>query len=175
MMLTSTDHILTTHAGSLPRPAGLAPDAPDAPDADVARAVSELVKHQLAVGLDVISDGEAGKPSYATYVLERLSGFGSEADTPFLGRGRADLADFPDYLDRLSKGRSAAIGVTPVWIIRYAEVAGRERVMAGTDCGFATFAETDVVDPGIAWAKLAALSEGARLASDRLWPQATRH
>jgi 5-methyltetrahydropteroyltriglutamate--homocysteine methyltransferase len=52
---------------------------------------------------------------------------------------------------------------------RYAEVAGRERVIAGTDCGFATFAGMAVVDPDIAWAKLAALSDGARLASDRLW------
>jgi 5-methyltetrahydropteroyltriglutamate--homocysteine methyltransferase len=42
-------------------------------------------------------------------------------------------------------------------------------VLASTDCGFATFAATTVVDPGIAWANLAALSEGARLASERLW------
>ncbi|HSZ38919.1 MAG TPA: hypothetical protein VK817_03080, partial [Trebonia sp.] len=54
-------------------------------------------------------------------------------------------------------------------IERYAKVAGRERVIAGTDCGFATFATTEVVDPDIAWSKLAALNEGARLASDRLW------
>jgi 5-methyltetrahydropteroyltriglutamate--homocysteine methyltransferase len=54
-------------------------------------------------------------------------------------------------------------------IERYAKVVGRERVIAGTDCGFATFATSDVVDPDIAWSKLAALSEGARLASDRLW------
>jgi hypothetical protein len=57
---------------------------------------------------------------------------------------------------------------------RYADVAGRERVIAGTDCGFATFAGMEVVDPSIAWAKLAALSEGARLASDRLWKRRLR-
>jgi 5-methyltetrahydropteroyltriglutamate--homocysteine methyltransferase len=370
-MRTSTSHILTTHTGSLPRPAWL-PD--EAADADVARAVAEVVAQQQAAGLDVINDGEAGKPSYATYVLDRLSGFGGTDDTPFLGRGRADLADFPGYRDRLSRDAGGAIGIQPVcvadvrytgrdlldagldhlrqatagstaevfctaaspgviarfmpnrhypddssylqaladamkeeydaiaaagfvlqldcpdltagwdarvadlsaqramvaerlealdhatrdipadrlrlhlcwgnyegphhhdlplasiidlvlgarpagvsfeganprheheWVIfedlplpdetvlipgvidsttnyiehpelvaqricRYAGAAGRERVMAGTDCGFATFAGMETVDPEIAWAKLAALSEGARLASDRLWGQ----
>ena len=52
-------------------------------------------------------------------------------------------------------------------IERYAGVASR--VIAGTDCGFATFARMEVVDPDIAWSKLAAFREGARLASDRLW------
>jgi len=54
-------------------------------------------------------------------------------------------------------------------LTRFAEVVGRERVMAGTDCGFATFAGMDTVDPQIAWAKLQALAEGARIASQRLW------
>ncbi|HEX3607610.1 MAG TPA: cobalamin-independent methionine synthase II family protein [Candidatus Dormibacteraeota bacterium] len=57
-------------------------------------------------------------------------------------------------------------------ITRYAGVVGRERVIAGTDCGFATFATFLPVMPEIAWAKLAALAEGARLASDRLWRRA---
>jgi 5-methyltetrahydropteroyltriglutamate--homocysteine methyltransferase len=54
-------------------------------------------------------------------------------------------------------------------VLRYAELVGRERVLAGTDCGFATFASFLPVDPRIAWAKLASLAEGARLASERLW------
>ena len=55
-------------------------------------------------------------------------------------------------------------------IVRYARLVGRENVIAGTDCGFAHFATTDPkVDPTIAWAKLAAMAEGARLASDELW------
>ena len=54
-------------------------------------------------------------------------------------------------------------------IERYAGVVGRERVIAGVDCGFATIATYEGVDPEIAWAKLGALSEGARLASQRLW------
>jgi 5-methyltetrahydropteroyltriglutamate--homocysteine methyltransferase len=55
-------------------------------------------------------------------------------------------------------------------IENYAKLVGRERVIAGTDCGFATFAaQESMVVPSIAWAKLAALGEGARIASDRLW------
>ncbi|HEX9835591.1 MAG TPA: cobalamin-independent methionine synthase II family protein [Alphaproteobacteria bacterium] len=54
-------------------------------------------------------------------------------------------------------------------ICRYAAVAGRENVIAGTDCGFATFVGRDGVHPTVVWAKLAAMAEGARLASMRLW------
>jgi 5-methyltetrahydropteroyltriglutamate--homocysteine methyltransferase len=373
-MQTSTDHILTTHTGSLPRPAWLSAGASEA---DLGRAVAEVVGLQRSAGLDVVNDGEAGKDSYSTYVLDRLTGFGGADDTPFLGKGRLDLADFPGYLDRLSRGIPAGSAARPVcvgdvrytghdalaaglerlrlatagsqadvfctaaspgviarfmpnnhypseteylsaladamkheydaiaaagfvlqldcpdltagwhartgdlsahramvaerlaaadhatrdippermrlhlcwgnyegphhhdlpleaiidqviaarpdgvsfeganprheheWamfadrrlpettvlipgvvdsttnfiehpelvaqrICRYAQVAGREHVLASTDCGFATFASMDVVDPGIAWAKLAALSEGARLATERLWPRHQR-
>jgi 5-methyltetrahydropteroyltriglutamate--homocysteine methyltransferase len=54
-------------------------------------------------------------------------------------------------------------------ITRFAQVIGKERVMAGTDCGFATFAGRRVVDPQIAWLKFDAMAEGAKLASQRLW------
>jgi 5-methyltetrahydropteroyltriglutamate--homocysteine methyltransferase len=54
-------------------------------------------------------------------------------------------------------------------IARYAGAVGRENVIAGTDCGFATIAGMHTVDPRITWAKLAAMAEGARLASGRLW------
>ena len=54
-------------------------------------------------------------------------------------------------------------------IARFASLVGRERVIAGTDCGFATFAGSSMVDPDIAWAKLHVLAEGARLASQQLW------
>jgi 5-methyltetrahydropteroyltriglutamate--homocysteine methyltransferase len=52
---------------------------------------------------------------------------------------------------------------------RYADIVGRERVLAGTDCGFGTFAGFGKMDPEISWKKLAALVEGAALASKRLW------
>jgi 5-methyltetrahydropteroyltriglutamate--homocysteine methyltransferase len=57
-------------------------------------------------------------------------------------------------------------------IERYANIIGRDRVIAGTDCGFSTFAGFGVVDPDIVWAKLKTLSEGAALASERLWKAA---
>ena len=54
-------------------------------------------------------------------------------------------------------------------ILRFARVVGRERVIAGTDCGFGTSGAGDEVHPAVAWAKLAALVEGARIASEKLW------
>jgi 5-methyltetrahydropteroyltriglutamate--homocysteine methyltransferase len=55
-------------------------------------------------------------------------------------------------------------------IQNYADIVGRERVVAGADCGFATFAaRNNAVVPSVVWAKLTALAEGARIASDRLW------
>jgi 5-methyltetrahydropteroyltriglutamate--homocysteine methyltransferase len=54
-------------------------------------------------------------------------------------------------------------------LVKYANAVGRERVIGGTDCGFATFAGADEIDPAIAWAKLEALVEGAQIASRRLW------
>ena len=54
-------------------------------------------------------------------------------------------------------------------LIRYAEVVGRENVMAGTDCGFGTIAGMDVVVPTVTWAKFRAQAEGARIASAQLW------
>jgi 5-methyltetrahydropteroyltriglutamate--homocysteine methyltransferase len=55
-------------------------------------------------------------------------------------------------------------------IERFAGIVGRERVIAGTDCGFGTFAGFGPVDPDIAWLKLRSLVEGAEIASRRLWP-----
>jgi 5-methyltetrahydropteroyltriglutamate--homocysteine methyltransferase len=54
-------------------------------------------------------------------------------------------------------------------IVRYAGLVGRENVIAGSDCGFATFASLLAVDPAITWAKLRAMADGAELASGRLW------
>lgn len=54
-------------------------------------------------------------------------------------------------------------------ISRFASIVGKERVIAGADCGFASFAGPNEIHPSIVWAKLEALVEGARLASDRLW------
>jgi 5-methyltetrahydropteroyltriglutamate--homocysteine methyltransferase len=54
-------------------------------------------------------------------------------------------------------------------ILRFTDIVGRERVIAGTDCGFSTFAGFGAVDEDIVYAKLATLAEGAKRASDQLW------
>ena len=56
-------------------------------------------------------------------------------------------------------------------IVRFAKLVGKENVIAGVDCGFSTFAEAPTVHPSLVWAKLSALTEGARLATKTLWPR----
>jgi 5-methyltetrahydropteroyltriglutamate--homocysteine methyltransferase len=55
-------------------------------------------------------------------------------------------------------------------IVRYASLVGRDRVIAGSDCGFSTYAAAPTVYPSVTWAKLRAMADGARIASDQLWP-----
>ena len=57
-------------------------------------------------------------------------------------------------------------------IVRYARLVGRENVLAGTDCGFGTFAGRSRVDSEIVWAKFQAMADGAQLASRQLWAKA---
>jgi len=83
-MIYSTDRILTTHAGSLPRPAGVLnlvfakargePIDQAALDRHLASAVTEVVKQQIECGLDVVNHGEVSKPNFTDYVLERIAG-----------------------------------------------------------------------------------------------------
>jgi 5-methyltetrahydropteroyltriglutamate--homocysteine methyltransferase len=88
---TSTDRILTTHTGSLPRPTGF--NSRHDPEA-VRAAVEETVRRQRDAGLDIVNDGEVSKPDYATYVTERLSGFdGEPIPVQWPVRG---LGDFPE-------------------------------------------------------------------------------
>jgi 5-methyltetrahydropteroyltriglutamate--homocysteine methyltransferase len=92
-MKTSTERILTTHTGSLPRPDGL-----DRHDREAVRAaVGETVRHQRDAGVDIINDGEVSKPSYAGYVTERLSGFGG-VPVPLQMRG-FDI--FPEFAQKM--------------------------------------------------------------------------
>jgi 5-methyltetrahydropteroyltriglutamate--homocysteine methyltransferase len=107
-MKRSTDRVLTTHTGSLPRPPDLLPlllgkpgvTAPeDARRNRVREAVQEAVGRQVAAGIDVVSDGEMGKPGFAHYVTDRLTGFqGPAASRSFEPR---DLIDFPEVARRL--------------------------------------------------------------------------
>ncbi len=105
-MKRSVDRILTTHAGSLPRPADLLAMAQDpARDRDayaarVSRAVTDAVERQAAVGLDVVTDGEMSKPSFITYVTERLSGFERSAEPGALPwAGSKEATAFPEFYE----------------------------------------------------------------------------
>jgi len=101
-MSRSPDRILTTHTGSLPRPEDLVkmtwaqadgvPVDAAAFAARVESAVREVVQKQLTAGVSLINDGEMSKPSYATYVKDRLHGFGGSAVESYFF---ADLADYP--------------------------------------------------------------------------------
>ncbi len=119
-MKRSTDRILTTHVGSLPRPANLAammrakqdgnPVDPEALAAEVRKAVVETVNKQNEAGLDVVSDGEMGKVGFIPYVNERLAGFEPGDGTP----GRSSWANsretraFPEYYEWASRQAGAA-------------------------------------------------------------------
>ncbi|MHB1836313.1 MAG: cobalamin-independent methionine synthase II family protein [Solirubrobacteraceae bacterium] len=104
--MTGTDRVLTTHAGSLPRPDDLADmiwsrlegKAVDeqALEARIESAVSEVVARQREAGIDVVSDGELSKTGFSTYVNERFSGFDGRSEFQ-----ADDVADFPELAMRL--------------------------------------------------------------------------
>ena len=109
-MKRSTDHILTTHAGSLPRPPELlaslqrrdrAEANVEGIDDQIRAAVVDVVRRQAEARVSVVNDGEEGKIGYATYVKERLDGFGGEAGMAGIP---ADMAEFPDYMRRVMGG-----------------------------------------------------------------------
>jgi 5-methyltetrahydropteroyltriglutamate--homocysteine methyltransferase len=113
-MSGSVDRILTTHVGSLPRPQEVADllfaqDRGDAYDAEVfeaamARGVDDAVHHQAQVGIDIVSDGEMSKISYATYIRHRLTGFEGDSPRPT----PQDIDEIPEYRDKLvAEGASA--------------------------------------------------------------------
>ena len=111
-MNRSRERILTTHAGSLPRPADLLemvraladgrPYDRDAYARRVKSAVGEIVRRQVELGVDVIDDGEMGKPSFVTYVIDRLSGFElSDKATELPWSGSKEYVSFPEFYERL--------------------------------------------------------------------------
>ena len=113
-MNRSTERFLTTHTGSLPRPEDLirtmyakeegVPVDRAALGKRVREAVAEVVQKQVGAGIDLVNDGEMSKPSYATYVKDRLAGFGGTGNT-FVYQ---DLAQFPRLEKRVfgDPGRS---------------------------------------------------------------------
>ena len=113
-MPSAVERILTTHVGSLPRSQHVAdlifarengsPYDLSEYERTIADAVSAVVARQVAVGIDLVSDGEQSKISYATYIKDRITGF--EGDSP--RRTPKDLEAFPSFMKRL-----AAAGGTP--------------------------------------------------------------
>src|SRR5579863_1887335 len=113
-MKRSTERFLTTHTGSLPRPDDLVrmmyakeegvPVDPAALAARIRSAVEEVVRKQADAGVDIVNDGEMSKPSYATYVKDRLAGFGGTGNT-FVYQ---DLVAFPNLAKKVfgDPGRS---------------------------------------------------------------------
>jgi 5-methyltetrahydropteroyltriglutamate--homocysteine methyltransferase len=133
-MKRSVDRILTTHAGSLPRPPDLLAMAED-PTRDagayatrVRRAVTDAVQRQAAVGLDVVTDGEMSKPSFITYVTARLSGFERSAEPGALPwAGSKEATAFPEfYAPMLRQSPNAAaprfVCTGPVSYVGHAQV-----------------------------------------------------
>jgi 5-methyltetrahydropteroyltriglutamate--homocysteine methyltransferase len=157
------DRIFTTHTGSLPRPADLLPllveTDPSAVDRDrlaerVRAAVQNAVHKQAAAGIDVVSDGEMGKPGFAHYITARLTGFagqtppsgggglgGETTEQPFAPR---DLADFPEVARHLfAAGEDRPRPPMPVNDGPIAYVGGKQ-LAADLDNLAAAVAETPV-------------------------------
>src|SRR4051794_27358949 len=106
-MKRSTDRILTTHAGSLPRPADIlqmirAKSRGEAVDehklgSRVKEAITDVVRRQADTGIDVIDDGEFGKPSFVTYVRDRLGGLEAHGLRPNAWLSSREAVSFPEY------------------------------------------------------------------------------
>src|SRR5881296_2012304 len=113
-MKRSTERFLTTHTGSLPRPEDLVramfakeegvPVDAAALKSRIRSAVAAVVEKQIEAGIDIVNDGEMSKPSYATYIKDRLHGFGGQS-RPLVYQ---DLAEFPELARRVfgDPGRS---------------------------------------------------------------------
>jgi len=113
-MKRSTDRILTTHVGSLVRPAGIirhinsqsrgAPIDKEAFETEVREGVKEVVRKQAEVGIDIPSDGEYSKPGFAAYITERLAGFETQPVEPRPARQQMNYPilneEFPGFMEQ---------------------------------------------------------------------------
>ena len=160
-MKYSSERILTTHVGSLPRSQAVtdvvfAKEKSDAPDYDAAQSavlaaeVVEVVKKQVAAGVDVVSDGELSKISYATYIRDRITGF--EGDTP--REPGLDLIEFPRLLKKLADtGATAKYRrprcVAPITVKNMGPVrADIDRLKKAAEAGGPTEAFMNAASPG---------------------------
>ena len=147
-MKTSADRILTTHVGSLPRPAPLRellvkkdkgePYDKGELDRLTKRAVADIVRRQAAAGVDIVDDGEMSKPGYSTYIADRLTGF--EGHEP--AKQRLDTGPHPNFVAAYARmtGENAArraVCVGPIaWHDReplHQDIANLKEAVAGVD------------------------------------------
>jgi 5-methyltetrahydropteroyltriglutamate--homocysteine methyltransferase len=163
-MKTSTDRILTTHTGSLPRSKSLIALILDREggktipavefEAATAKAVDDIVAQQVAAGIDVVNDGEMSKPSYTTYIRHRVSGI--EMDPRAAEKGR-DIMIGRDMLAHPDFNRTGGFGNVPfpgcVGELRYKDKSAVERDLAHLKAAAAKSKPTDVFmtapSPGI--------------------------
>ena len=105
-MRRSTARILTTHTGSLPRPAKVVEQLlaakqgagdPAALDRAVDEAVADVIARQKAASIDIVNDGEQGRTDYTVHVIDRLHGFEGQSDVP---RGHGE-PEFPELAEAL--------------------------------------------------------------------------
>jgi 5-methyltetrahydropteroyltriglutamate--homocysteine methyltransferase len=159
-MKTSTDRILTTHVGSLPRPQDVvdllfAQDRGEPVDqalfdSTMKRGVADAIRKQEESGVDIVSDGETSKISYATYIRHRLTGFEGDSARPT----PQDLDDFPEYRDRLVAAGHSATYKRPVCKgpIKVKDLSGLEKDIENMKAALATVKVTEgfmnAVSPG---------------------------
>lgn len=162
-----TNKIQTTHVGSMPRPQEVVDmlfaedkgslDASQQAeyDAIMTRNVADIVSKQVSAGVDIPSDGEMSKISYATYIRHRLTGF-EISDTPPPRATPKDLDDYPEYRDRLASAGGTPKYHRPVCVDAITvkdmaplkkDIANMKAAMAaaGTDQGFMNAASPGVV------------------------------
>jgi len=145
---TSRDRILTTHVGSLPRSVELAeillrkdkgePDDSGDDSSLVADAVSSVVQQQADAGIDIPSDGEQSKVGYATYMMDRLHGFGGDVERQVA----LDLVDYPEFRKSIARmigsqqfRRASCIGPVSVkdWTPLQEDIANLKNAMKAAD------------------------------------------
>ncbi len=146
-MKRSTDRILTTHTGSLPRPHAVVDllvaeekdrgARADELDAAVEAAIEDVVQKQVAAGVDIINDGEQGRPDYTSHVKDRLTGYDGPSAPP-LGTGEEGFPELSEMLARFAsplQNRPACSG--PVewkdWAAAEADIARAKSVLGRTD------------------------------------------
>jgi 5-methyltetrahydropteroyltriglutamate--homocysteine methyltransferase len=157
-MLTSEERILTTHTGSLPRPARLAElhgrrsrgEAVDAGELErvVSSATADAVSKQVEVGIDIGNDGEQARESFVTYVQHRMTGFAGVGHRP----EKRDLLDHPDFVE-LVRNRRGQVSLMAAPAAN-SDVAYRDTAEAEAECALvagAPFQETfmTAASPGI--------------------------